>query len=172
MKRGSRTGRRGKARPPRPSATIVSVAEKGDGLQPGQVHQGMGGKKWVAGKICTSKLWLGFPGGSDSNESSCNEGDLGSTSELGSSSGRGHSNPLQYSCLENPHGQRNLAGFSPCGCKESNTTEQLSTTQVMASHGDGVNHACEKQIESCDYIRARMEVLILQRPTSSFSRQI
>ena len=77
MKRGSRTGRRGKARPPRPSATIVSVAEKGGGLQPGQVHQGMGGKKWVAGKICTSKLWLGFPGGSDSRESACKEGHLG-----------------------------------------------------------------------------------------------
>ena len=23
----------------------------------------------------------------------------------------GHGNPLQYSCLENPHGQRSLAGF-------------------------------------------------------------
>ena len=25
----------------------------------------------------------------------------------------GMANPLQYSCLENPHGQRNLGGFSP-----------------------------------------------------------
>ena len=25
----------------------------------------------------------------------------------------GHGNPLQYSCLENPHGQRSLAGYSP-----------------------------------------------------------
>ena len=24
--------------------------------------------------------------------------------------GGGHGNPLQYSCLENPHGQRSLAG--------------------------------------------------------------
>ena len=24
--------------------------------------------------------------------------------------------------LENPHGQRNLAGYSPWGCKESDTT--------------------------------------------------
>ena len=36
-------------------------------------------------------------------------------------------NPLQYSCLENPHGQRILAGYSPGGRKESNTTELLST---------------------------------------------
>ena len=25
----------------------------------------------------------------------------------------GHGNPLQYSCLENPHGPRSLAGYSP-----------------------------------------------------------
>ena len=34
-----------------------------------------------------------------------------------------------YSCLENPHGQRSLAGYSPWGCKESNMTERLSTAQ-------------------------------------------
>ena len=33
---------------------------------------------------------------------------------LGRSLGRGHGNPLQYSCLENPHGQRSLVGYSPC----------------------------------------------------------
>ena len=27
--------------------------------------------------------------------------------------------PLQYSCLENPHGQRGLVGYSPSGHKES-----------------------------------------------------
>ena len=37
---------------------------------------------------------------------------------LGRSPGGGHGNPLQYSCLENPHGQRNLAGYSPWGRKE------------------------------------------------------
>ena len=35
--------------------------------------------------------------------------------------------PLQYSCLENSHGQRSLAGYSPWGRKESDTTERLST---------------------------------------------
>ena len=35
--------------------------------------------------------------------------------------------PLQYSCLQNPHGQRNLVGCSPWGHKESDTTERLST---------------------------------------------
>ena len=41
----------------------------------------------------------------------------------------GHGNPLQYSCLENPHGQRSLAGCSPWGLKESDTTKRLSTEQ-------------------------------------------
>ena len=37
--------------------------------------------------------------------------------------GAGHSNPLQFYCLENPHGQRSLVGYCPWGCKESDTTE-------------------------------------------------
>ena len=43
--------------------------------------------------------------------------------------GEGNGNPLQHSCLENPHGQRSLVGYSPWGRKESDTTEQLSTAQ-------------------------------------------
>ena len=45
---------------------------------------------------------LGFLGGSDGKESACNAGDLGSVPGLGRSAGGRHSNPLQYSCLENP----------------------------------------------------------------------
>ena len=51
---------------------------------------------------------MGFPGGSDGKESSYNAGDLGLIPGLGRSPGEEHSNPLQYSCLENPHGQRSL----------------------------------------------------------------
>ena len=69
----------------------------------------------------------GFPGGSDGKETACNAGDLGSIPGLGRSPGGGHGNPLQYSCLENPHGQRSLEGYSPWGCKESDPTERLST---------------------------------------------
>ena len=47
-------------------------------------------------------FWVGFPGGSDSNESACNAGDPGSIPGSGRSPGGGHGNPLQYSCLENP----------------------------------------------------------------------
>ena len=49
-------------------------------------------------------------------------GDAGSISGLGRFPGGGNSNPLQYSWLENPHGQRSLASYSPPGCKESDMT--------------------------------------------------
>ena len=61
-------------------------------------------------------------------ESACNVEDLGSIPGLGRSPGGGHGNPLQYSSLENPHGQRSLAGYSPWDRKESDMTEQLSTS--------------------------------------------
>ena len=43
---------------------------------------------------------MGFPGGSDSKESSCNAGDLSSIPEWGRSPGEGNGYPFQYSCLE------------------------------------------------------------------------
>ena len=66
-----------------------------------------------------------FPGGSDGKESACNTGDLGSVPGLGRSPGGGHGHPLQYSCLENPHGQRSLMGYSPWGRKELDVSERL-----------------------------------------------
>ena len=44
---------------------------------------------------------LGFPGGSDSKESTCSVGDPGSIPGWGRSPGEGNGHPLQYSCLEN-----------------------------------------------------------------------
>jgi len=45
---------------------------------------------------------LGFPGGSDGEESVCNAGDLGLIPGSGRSPGEENGHPLQYSCLENP----------------------------------------------------------------------
>ena len=83
----------------------------------------------ISQAIALSHPGMGFPGSSDGKESACNVGDLGSVPGLGRSLGGGHGNPLQYSCLENLHGQRGLMGNSPWGHKESDTTERLSTAQ-------------------------------------------
>ena len=48
---------------------------------------------------------LCFSHGSDDKESACNVGDSGLMPGLGRSSGEGHGNPLQYSCLENSMGR-------------------------------------------------------------------
>ena len=64
---------------------------------------------------------------SGGKESACNVGDLGSIPGLGRSPRGGHGNPLQYYSLENPHGPRSLVGYSPWGCKESGSSERLST---------------------------------------------
>ena len=67
-------------------------------------------------QICMFKVIihpLGFPGGSDGKESTCNAGDLGLIPGSGRSPGGRQGNPPQYSCLENPHRQRSLAGYSP-----------------------------------------------------------
>ena len=48
-------------------------------------------------RVCTGLL-----GSSESKESACNAGDLGSIPGLGRSPGEGNGYPLQYSCLENP----------------------------------------------------------------------
>ena len=70
---------------------------------------------------------MGFPNSSAGTESTCNEGDPASIPGLGRSLGEGIGYPLQYSCLENPHGRRSL---HPWGRKESDTTERLSTAQT------------------------------------------
>ena len=53
---------------------------------------------------------LNFPCGSDGKGSTCNVEDLSSIPGLEKSPGGGHGNPPQYSCLENPCGQRSLVG--------------------------------------------------------------
>ena len=73
------------------------------------------------------------PGGSDGKESASNAENLDSIPGLGRSPGGGHGNPLQYSCLENPHGQRSLAGYSPQGCKELDMTERLSAFILLTN---------------------------------------
>ena len=109
---------------PDSSAGEESVFNAGDP----QFNSWVGKIPWRRDSL-PSIVCLGFHGGSDDKESACNMRDLGSIPGLRKSPGGGHGNPFQYSCLENPHGQSSLAGYSPWGCKESYMTEKLSTAR-------------------------------------------
>ena len=64
---------------------------------------------------------MGFPGGLDGKESTCNA-DLGSIPGLGKSPRGGNGNPLQYSCLENSMDRARRAAVLGVA-EESDTTE-------------------------------------------------
>ena len=78
---------------------------------------------------------VGFPGGSDGKESTCNAGDLGSNPGSGRPPGEGNGNPLQSSsCLENPmDGGAWQAGYSLWGYKELDMTRRPTATQCCGN---------------------------------------
>ena len=71
---------------------------------------------------------MGFPGGSEVKASASNAGDPGSIPGSGRSPGEGNGNPLPVFLPGESHGRRRLVGYSPWGCKESDTTERLHPT--------------------------------------------
>ena len=81
---------------------------------------------WKEGNLVERTLFIskerGFPGGSDSKESACITEDSGLILGSRRSPGQGIGYPFQSSCLENSM-DRSLAGYSPWGHKESDTTE-------------------------------------------------
>ena len=76
---------------------------------------------------------MGFPGGSDSKESACNAGDLGSIPGLGRSPEKEMA-PHPVFLPGESHGQRRLAGYSIWSRKELNMTKQL-TISLFFSDG-------------------------------------
>ena len=55
-------------------------------------------------------------------ESACSAGDADSIPGSARSPGEGHGNPTPVFLPREFHGQRSLVGYSPWGCKESDTT--------------------------------------------------
>ena len=74
---------------------------------------------------------MGFPGDSVSKESACNAGDLSSIPGLRRSPGEGNGwLPISVFLPGEFHGQRSLAGYSPWGRKDSDTTGRLSLSPI------------------------------------------
>ena len=93
-----------------------------------QFHSWVQKIPWRRDRLLTP-VFLGFPGGSDGKKFTFNAGDLVLIPGLGRFPGGGHGDPLQYSCMDNPNGQRSLVGYSSWGHKESDMTERLSAAQ-------------------------------------------
>ena len=115
-------------------------------------------------QVITSRPWSsfidmtrtkGFPCGSDSKELICNVGNLRSIPGLGRSTGGGHGNPLQYSCLENPHGQRSLAGYSPLDSKGE--TKHSTHRKLNCS---GIRNKLQTMIFSFLFFKINLFILI------------
>ena len=74
--------------------------------------------------------------------------------------GQGKGNPLQYYCLKNPHGQRSLEYYSPCGCKDSDTAEQLSmhvyngaaSSAFLGAHSQRTSGFLVKLLTVCEFL--------------------
>ena len=114
----------------KPTLMTTSLSPKVRSLHQVYFNSWIGKIPWRRDRLPTP-VFLGFPGGSEGKESTCNEGDLGSIPGLGRSSGGGCGNQLQYSCLKNPQGQRSLAGYSPWGHDESDMTKHSTDTMSV-----------------------------------------
>ena len=75
-------------------------------------------------------MGMGDLGGSDGKASAYNVGDPGLIPGLGRSTGEGKWQPTLVLLPGKSHGRRSVVGYSPWGCKESDTTEQLHFTSV------------------------------------------
>ena len=77
-------------------------------------------------------VFLGFPGGSDSKEFTCNVGDLGSIPGLERSPGEG-TLPTPVVLPGEFHGQRSLAGHSPWCCRVGHNRATFTFTVPFAN---------------------------------------
>ena len=76
---------------------------------------------------------MGFPVGSDGNESACTAGDPGSTPGSGRPPGEGNGTRLRYSRLENPM-DKGAWWATVHGVTESNMTERRAVSHFHVYH--------------------------------------
>ena len=92
----------------------------------------------------------GYPGGSDSEESAWNTGDLGSIPGLRSSPGGGNGNPLQCPCLENPRDR----GAWWASVRGVTVGHDRATDAVNASFANGIpsSHCCQQHRSNHNFL--------------------
>ena len=78
---------------------VAQLVKNPPAIQETRFDSWVGKILWRRDRLPTP-VFLGFLDGSDSKESACNAGDLGSIPGLGRSLGEGNGYPLQYSGLE------------------------------------------------------------------------
>ena len=80
----------------------------------------------------------GFPGDASGKESACNAGDTRDKVSIpgsGRSLGGGNGKPTPVFLPGESHRQRSLVGYSPWGCKESDTTEHTDGFNLVTEPG-------------------------------------
>ena len=93
-------------------------------------------QKQIAAQICPTAT-VYFPVGTSSEEPTYQRRrrkDTGSLLGSGRSPGGRHGNPLQYSCLEKPQGQKSLASYSSWGHKELDTLRTQGIVYQLLPH--------------------------------------
>jgi len=90
-------------------------------------------------------VFLDFPGSSEGKEFACNLGDLGLILRLGGFPPGRQGSPLQYYCLENPHGQRSLASYrsAESQIRLSYEAQHSATLEIHMSHMGGLIYFIE-----------------------------
>ena len=83
---------------------------------------------------------MGFPGGSDGKESTCNVGDSGSSPGLGRLPGEGNGSPLQYPCHGNPKDNRAWRATVHEVAKSRLTRTHMDTKAYTGVERLGLNH--------------------------------
>ena len=91
----------------------------------------------------------GFLCSSEGNKSACHVGDPGSIPRLGGSNWKGHGNPLQVFLPGESHGQKSLAGYSPWGHKESDTSEWLTDSVFLPEKLPGQRRLVSYSPQGC-----------------------
>ena len=88
---------------------------------------------WTSGAFLIRTRVLQWLSGKEFTSNAGDTGDVGLIPALGRSPGRGHGNPLQYSCLENPMNRGAWRATVQGAAKSQTRLKQLSTHRMHSA---------------------------------------